>query len=363
MKALACQACASTVFFDNLYCGACGSALGFMPTAAAMLAAQADAPSAWAALGPGVQACANRHGACGCNWLLDDAHPSGLCRSCRLNGTIPDLSDSRNGAAWLCFEQAKRRLLYGLSRFHWLPEPKRDPTDALGLRFDLIAQLPGAPPVVTGHAGGVVTLNLIETDDVQRESSRVEFGEAMRTVLGHLRHETAHYLHQRWIAPDPDRLARWRGLFGDESADYTAALARHHGEGPPADWAQRHISAYASAHPHEDWAETCAHALMIDDALETAGAWGLRLHGPAADAHAQGEVPEPAAVRAMLVEQWLPVAQFLNAMNRSLGLRDGYPFLMPDPVLDKLAGAFGLLLGLAAPRDQAPDPAPIGGPA
>ncbi len=353
MKALVCQACSRSVFFDNLYCGACGAALGFSPTAAAMLAAQADDASAWADQGTILHACANRESPCNCNWLIDDEDPSGLCCSCRLNGTIPDLDDPDNRAAWYRFEQAKRKLIYGLARFGLLPLPKRERGDKQGLRIDLIAQLPGAPPVMTGHADGVITFNLIETNDVQRESSRVVFGEAMRTVLGHLRHEAAHYLHYRWIAPHEDRLEHWRSLFGDERGDYSAALARHHREGAPADWAQRHISAYASAHPHEDWAETCAHALMIDDALETAFNWGLQLHGPIANAAPPVGTFDSAAMREVLVEQWLPVAQFLNAMNRSLGLRDSYPFLMPDPVLDKLVGTFDLLRTLATTEASA----------
>ena len=47
--------------------------------------------------------------------------------------------------------------------------------------------------------------------------------------------------------------------------------------GPPPAWAERHISAYASSHPWEDWAETWAHYLHIVDTLETADAFGLRV--------------------------------------------------------------------------------------
>lgn len=354
MKALVCQACRRSVFFDNLYCGACGAALGFSAAAAAMLAAQAGDASVWTDQGRTLHACANRASPCRCNWLIDDDDPSGLCRSCRLNGIIPDLDDGDNRDAWYRFEQAKRKLIYGLTRFGLQPEPQSDRGDMQGLRIDLVAQLLGAPPVMTGHANGVITFNLIETNDVQRESSRVVFGEEMRTVLGHLRHEAAHYLHYRWIAPHVERLEHWRSLFGDERGDYAAALARHHREGAPTDWAQGHISAYASAHPHEDWAETCAHALMIDDALETAFSWGLQLNGPVANAGPLVGMFDGAAMREVLIEQWLPVAQFLNAMNRSLGLRDSYPFLMPDPVLDKLVGTFDLLRTLATTEVQAP---------
>ena len=37
------------------------------------------------------------------------------------------------------------------------------------------------------------------------------------------------------------------------------ALKRHHAAGPPSDWQARFVSAYASVHPWEDWAESFAH--------------------------------------------------------------------------------------------------------
>jgi len=65
-------------------------------------------------------------------------------------------------------------------------------------------------------------------------------------------------------------LPSFRGLFGDERADYRASLNRHHEQGPRTDWSQHHVSAYASAHPWEDWAETWAHYMHMVDALDTA---------------------------------------------------------------------------------------------
>ena len=41
-------------------------------------------------------------------------------------------------------------------------------------------------------------------------------------------------------------------------------------------------------------------------------------------------------MEASLIEQWLPISQFTNSMNRSLGLHDGYPFVVPAPVVTKL---------------------------
>jgi hypothetical protein len=70
--------------------------------------------------------------------------------------------------------------------------------------------------------------------------------------------------------------------------------------------------------------------------VQTAAAWGLTLDGPA-PAHPTNEAELTAPPAADLVlQQWLPVAQFLNAMNRSLGHHDAYPFQMPDAVLAKM---------------------------
>ncbi len=98
-------------------------------------------------------------------------------------------------------------------------------------------------------------------------------GEPYRTMLGHLRHEIGHYY---WpiLAADDGRLERARALFGDERDDYAAALDRHYRDGPPPGWAERHVSAYATMHPWEDWAETFAHYLHIRDTLQTAAAYG-----------------------------------------------------------------------------------------
>jgi hypothetical protein len=67
----------------------------------------------------------------------------------------------------------------------------------------------------------------------------------------------------------------FREVFGDDTQDYGAALATHYDNGPPADWQETFVSAYASSHPWEDWAETWAHYLHIVDTLEMAAAFGI----------------------------------------------------------------------------------------
>jgi hypothetical protein len=214
------------------------------------------------------------------------------------------------------------------------PEPKQGPDDPMGLAYRLLKVEPAAPAIRTGHEDGVIVINVAEADDDHREAQRVRLGEPQRTLLGHLRHETAHYLQYRWIA-DTAAMPSCRDRFGDETADYAQALAHHYAEGPPADWSQHFISPYTSSHPWEDWAETCAHYLLVVDAVQTAASWGLQLSGHLSAAPHDTDLNAPSGVQHLMLEQWLPVAQFLNAMNRSLGLLDSYPFQMPAAVLGR----------------------------
>ncbi|OYU74640.1 MAG: hypothetical protein CFE45_34385, partial [Burkholderiales bacterium PBB5] len=288
MHPFLCSRCGATVFFENDACLSCGAPLGFAPGPAQLLAFDptagqaADAPWLRDDAGAPLRPCANRWTAAHCNWMLhtDDPPEQALCRSCRLTQVLPDLARPGNGLRWQRIEQAKRRLVYTLGRLGLAPLPKQGPADPFGLAFRLLEDEPGQPPVKIGHDRGTVTLNVAEADDDHREAQRVRLHEQDRTLLGHLRHETAHYLQYRWIADTP-AAATCRAAFGDERADYAQALQRHYALGPPPDWAQHHISAYASAHPWEDWAETCAHCLLVLDAVETASAWGLQLSGPA----------------------------------------------------------------------------------
>ena len=134
------------------------------------------------------------------------------------------------------------------------------------------------------------------------------------------------------LAHDEATRERARALFGDERADYQAALDRHYAQGPPPDWAERHVSAYATMHPAEDWAETFAHYLHIRDTLQTGDAYRvtteIALPGP--------RTPEPGTMEALIAD-WLPLSLALNQLNRSMGSDDLYPFVLPPAVMDKLA--------------------------
>jgi hypothetical protein len=183
---------------------------------------------------------------------------------------------------------------------------------------------------------------------------REKMGEGYRTVLGHLRHETGHFYWDRLIGDGP-RLEEFRALFGDERQSYEDAIARHYEQGPPADWSERCISAYASMHPWEDWAETWAHYLHMVDTLETAKSHGLTVRTPVADKPGERVVTDRLAFFDFeaLTTGWNAVTLALNSLNRSMGMKDAYPFVLSAPVLEKLRFVHELVREQSAPRVEA----------
>jgi hypothetical protein len=223
-----------------------------------------------------------------------------------------------------------------------LPVPSKLHDDPeRGLAFDLLRAAPGAASIVTGHADGVITLDVEEADDVTRERRRDALGEPYRTLLGHLRHESGHYYWWRLVR-DSTWLEPWRECFGDERADYAAALQRHHEVGASADWGQRHVSAYASSHPWEDWAETWAHYLHMIDTLDTARSFGLdgervELDYERYTAAAIGAPAQPVDESFLtFVNAWMELTGVLNELSRSIGVPDFYPFVLSLPAVRKL---------------------------
>jgi hypothetical protein len=339
MKLFNCARCAAQIYFENMHCGSCGASLGFVPEELTVAAFDAVSPP-WVRLGVpeseagSWRACANRHNAWGCNWMVPASQVDERCLSCRMTRTDISALVDLNPSRWMTAESAKRHLLYTLLSLQLPIAPKRDADDVSGLAFVWQVGGPDFKPI-TGHANGTITLDLLEADDDQREAARVALAESQRTILGHLRHEVSHHLHQRLVEGTTHEAA-FLQLFGDPQQDYAQALQRHYDAGPPPDWPANFISAYATAHPWEDWAETCAHYLLIIDAVESAAAWGLSLRAlpklKLRDPHGTAGMP----LEELVIHQWLPVSRFLNAMARSIGLRDSYPFTMPNIVLAKL---------------------------
>lgn len=330
MRAFACPRCRGLVFFDNSACVTCGATLGYLRT-----------QGVFGELVDGVchtdegdlRACDNRERA-GCNWLTDLP----LCGCCELTRTRPSDHDLDGMAAWARTEAAKRRLVFQLDALGITPTPRdRDPES--GLAFDLLSS--DGEPVTTGHANGLITIDLAEGDDPHREAMRVSLDEPYRTLLGHLRHEVGHY-YWLLLVDDTPHLPAFRALFGDEQADYVVALRTHYDRRDDRSWTETHVSHYAAAHPWEDWAETFAQYLHIRDTMQTAAAWGMRVDGPDLDlatdrdATVDAEPTDEVDTFGDLVRTWLPLSFALNAVNRSMGQDDLYPFLLPPPVLRKL---------------------------
>lgn len=343
MKTYRCK-CGATVFFENTRCVTCGRELGFLPDRMAISALE-PARDAWRALaasenGGLYRKCRHYEQQQVCNWMVPVTEAEPFCEACRLNEIIPNLDKPENRERWLNVETAKRRLIYELKNLGLPVQPKRDGNPS-GLAFRFLedpepehefADSRQGIQVLTGHAGGVITINILEADDVAREQIRRQMNEAYRTLLGHFRHESGHYYWTRLIER-AGRLDAFRAVFGDERNDYNAALDAYYRSSAPADWYNRFISAYASAHPWEDWAECWAHYLQMVDALETAWDMGLVRVEPASRA----------ADFDAWVRQWMELTVGINALNRSLGLRDAYPFVLTDAVIDKLRFVDGVV--------------------
>ena len=341
MKVFHCDHCGHLIFFENVRCVQCDHPLAFLP--------DLDVVGSLEPLGEGLfrspiprakgrkyRLCANYTEHNVCNWAIEEDASDPLCRACQLTRVIPNLEVPGNKEAWFALENAKRRLLYTLLNLGLMPRGKsEDPEN--GLAFEFLADEPDAP-VLTGHAEGLITINIAEADDAERERRRCQMHEPYRTLLGHFRHEVGHYFWDRLIR-DGDRLEGFRERFGDERLDYAEALKKNYDEGPRPNWQQRHISAYASVHPWEDWAETWAHYLHMTDLLETASDCGLSLRPRRREDPALKSVPDPLAEAKpfeRLVASWFPLTYVLNNLNRGMGLPDGYPFVLTAPVIEKL---------------------------
>ena len=267
--------------------------------------------------------CINRE-KIGCNWIAPKQGE--FCRSCAMTALAPDPSIENAIPNWAQTEAAKRWVLDNLGRWHWFrPE---DP----GTRpvFHMLAE--GLMPVQMGHANGVVTISVAEADPVVSTARRRALDEPYRTMIGHMRHEISHMLWWR-LSLREDFLKAFRDIFGDERMDYQAALQYHYENGPPKGWQQFYLTSYASAHPHEDWAETAAHLLHLTDISDSAVA--SELGSPELPHQKWDPYTEMDSNR--LIHAGASLAMRVNHVNRSMGLSDLYPFILSDMAQQKLA--------------------------
>lgn len=350
--------CGNALFYDNSRCLVCNSEVGFCPQCQEIvsLASQSDGTYRCgnADCGAALAKCANwmQHNVCNQCVLLASVLQLPLCDCCRFNATIPDLSVAGNLEKWASLEAAKRRLFYDLNLLG-LPYG----TEAEGfkppLAFDFKADvIPAdgvwrntnrAEKIYTGHVGGKITINIREADEVEREKMRVEMREPQRTLIGHFRHEIGHYYWEMLVKPE--HAQEFTELFGDDNnPPYSQALERHYQIGPPPDWRQRFISAYASVHPWEDFAETWACYLDMVALLETAQNVGFVRQ----DSIAGDDVDEM-----VLRYQRLGIA--LNEMNREFGLLDVVPEVLVPAVVKKLRFVHEIV-GSAARKKLVPAP-------
>jgi hypothetical protein len=320
VRAFTCPDCRHLVLFESLECLYSNTLLGFDWNRREIVAL------------PQTRACANRE-EIGCNGVATD--PDGLCFSCLLTRTRPTHADD-GLVRFAKAELAKRRLVFELLELGLPVESHL--TRKGGLAFDMLNS--ERADVVTGHDEGLITLDLAEADDAHREQVRTAMGEPYRTLLGHMRHEIAHYYEPILCPEGSPARDHYRELFGDERADYQQAMDRHYASGAPASWPDNFVSAYATMHPYEDWAETFAHYLHIRDSLQTAITYGVTVSGPAVFSTDEAPLSSyPAAAPdgiGGLLGAWLPLTYALNAMNRSMGADDIYPFVLPPPVIGKL---------------------------
>ncbi|MGR9100028.1 MAG: zinc-binding metallopeptidase family protein [Gammaproteobacteria bacterium] len=329
MKRFFCS-CGTETFFANNICNACRRELGFDPATLRLMPIYTVGDGQWRPQqsdieGKRYRTCEHRSDPLNCNWLIDAADDYRQCLSCRLTRVIPMLDRGHNVKRWRSLESSKRIMLYMVLKLGLPIEERRN---GRGLAFDFLEDKRSNPDVglelvYTGHDKGVITMNAAEADEGYIAAAREEMNEAYRTLLGHFRHEIGHYYWDILIK-DSRHIEPFRKVFGDERRDYPAALERYYEKGAPEDWQEKYISAYASSHPLEDWAETWAHFLHMQDTLETA----LEYEMIREESHETGFD--------FWFSEWVNVSVILNALNRSMGVPDAYPFVLSQGVKHKL---------------------------
>lgn len=361
MKLFDCQVCDQILYFENNVCESCSHRLGYVAEDERLYAIDREDPQSltWhVAEQPGRKYRFCHNAAYGvCNWLVAAEDDAQFCRACRHNHIVPDLSLADNTEFWRLMEVAKHRLFYTLLQLR-LPLFTRTEDPKEGLIFDFLQDPVGGKKVMTGHEDGKITISLAEADDAEREKRRKSMHEPYRTLLGHFRHEIAHYYWDRLVRGQA-ALEPFRVMFGDERDGYAAALQRHYQNGAPPNWRENFVSAYATCHPWEDFAETFAHYLHIVDTLETADSFGMSIH-PRGVAHASAldtEVdfaPAGAGSFQPLIKAWLPITFALNSLNRSMGMGDLYPFILSQAVVRKLGFIHALVHGTIGQAEEEP---------
>ncbi len=349
MKVFSCV-CGNSLFFENSVCLGCGAAVGWCPLCEQISALIPDGDEGFRCGHEPCEAilvkCDNYAVHDVCNRCVEKTSDvANLCDCCLHNDTVPDLSVAGNHEKWSRLEAAKRRLIYVLDLLG-LPHLTPSKDAPLPLAFDFKADviptnefwrtMGNTERVYTGHANGKITINIREADPVEREAMRVDLGEAHRTLVGHFRHEIGHYYWDLLVRGQCE--ADCVAVFGDHHyPSYADALERYYQEGAPDDWPQSFVSAYATMHPWEDFAETFATWLDMIGVLDSAHHLGF-VNVP--DVHT--------ADTDMLIEKYRGIGIAMNEMNRTMGLLDFLPKPIAPPVVEKLRFVHQLVLPFGA---------------
>ncbi len=323
MRVFQCR-CGNKLFFGNTLCLKCKSEVGYCPVCDQLTSIAADESGVLHCGNPecqqALQKCRNYavEQVCNCCVEFNPDQPDALCPDCRLTTVIPNLEVPGNRELWARLEDAKRRVLRTL-RMLKLPIGTPENEDLPKLVFDFAADLD--TPVFTGHDNGRITINIREADDVERERARVAFQEPQRTLVGHFRHELGHYYWDLLIKGQ--REEECREFFGDErDPTYDVALNNYYQNGPLLNWQTSFVSAYASMHPWEDFAETFGTYLDMISILES----GKNRTGD--------EFRKQSCEK--LLKEYQVLGTLANELNREMGLKDLVPEVFSPDVVKKL---------------------------
>lgn len=351
MQTFSCR-CGNSLFFENTHCLACESEVGWCPACTHIVALDPLLNGGYRCTHPGcgsaLMKCHNYAVENVCNRMVVKAegYADTLCDCCRYNEMIPDLNISGNRERWAALEAAKRRLFHTLDLLE-LPHGISRENIRVPLSFSFMADalpdqglwrsIASQEKVYTGHANGHITINVKEADDVERERLRVDLNESHRTLIGHFRHEIGHYYWDLLVKGLDENACRQ--VFGDHNnPTYGNALERYYQQGTPANWASQFISAYATMHPWEDFAETFAFYLDMVAVLDTA------LHMGVSRAEHDGTLDG-------MLRAFHQVGMAVNELNRDMGLLDLAPGVIAPAVREKLTYLHRLIQNAnASPR-------------
>ena len=328
MKTFRCE-CGNRLFWGSTCCVSCRLETGFCPLCQDIVALNGSTGNGFTCskCKQALRKCRHYLEDEACNWCIavdDESDRTNLCGSCQLTTVIPDISLPDDRTKWIRLEAAKRRVLYSLY-FLKLPIGTKDNEWHPKLTFEFKAD--SEQPVSTGHAQGAITINIKEADSAIREQTRQEFGEPHRTLVGHFRHELGHYYWEVLIKGQ--REEEFQRLFGDPNLSYADAKKTYYNSPPPSDWSQHFISAYATMHPWEDFAETFGAYLDLVAILDTVASlkWA--------------EVDWTDFEK--LIRQYKSIGVSVNEFNREMGLKDLVPEVFSRPVEEKLKYVHNLL--------------------